>query len=320
MLKVDYFPTDAPEKPPHGTVFSYSSKFGSLADAFNAGCPVYAFLHGLGYERGTGKLAQLKVLHGMAMFKNGVFNDPTDPAKPGAIELDDIIHAMVQTDTGYDAGEIPFLLSKIDGYNPKAETTLQGLSWGGWGILGNVGSGKVNPRNLSAIWLLAPGNNAERRAAFVAAMKGVTTPVYIVWNQNDTTVKTGVNELYNALKAQGNRVALIRYRNVWTSSDGSKTSHAPQAFVFPSRWWSMFTTDPASSASKVYADVLTNDAVLLKNFYAMLKRDLDFIEPPIVVDPRPDPVTELGEIQTTTGARLKISQGLSGEIDFSLIK
>jgi hypothetical protein len=255
----------------------------------------------------------------MAMFKNGVFNDPMDPAKPGAIELDDVIHAMVQTDTGYDAGEIPFLLSKIDGYNPKSETTLEGLSWGGWGILGNIGSGKVDPRKLSAIWLLAPGNNATRRAAFVAAMKGVDTPVYIVWNQNDKTVPTGVNELYNALVAQGNSVAFVRYRNVWTSSDGSQTSHAPQAFVFPSRWWSMFTTDPAARSSKVYADVLTNNATILKNFYAMLKRDLDFIEPPIVVDPTPDPV-DLGEIVSTTGARFKASQGVSGVVNFSLIK
>lgn len=315
-MKVEFFPIDVPAPaPPHGTVFCYPQRFATLADAFAAGCPVYGYLHGKGpLDQGIGTLRELKELQGMAMFKNGVFRDPMDPLKPGAVDLEDLIWAAVQTNTGYDAGEIEFLLKKLDGYKPKFEPLLQGFSWGGWGILGNIGAGRVDPDKLSEIWLLSPGANADRIAKFIAAMKGKKTPVVIVHNENDKIAPVANSiAIFNGLKAQGNRVAFVKYKNVWTSSDGTQTSHASVAFVFPSRWWRMWTTDPAARASKVFAEIFVNDFPLTYNFYQMLKRDLDFIEPPIVVtDPDPVPVPtdpvdigDLGIITTSSGIKLK---------------
>jgi len=307
-----FFPTDAPPRPAHGTLFAWPQQYATLEAAFAAGCDVLAYLHGKGdQDQGRGTLKELKELFNMGMFKNGFWSvQPAGkPVQPGAVDVENIIICMVQTDTGYSAGEIEFLLDKIDSYKPAGEVTLMGFSWGGWGILGNVGNGKVDPRKRGSIWLLAPGNDSVRRAAFLAAMKGVDTPVYIVWNQNDTLVKTGVNELYQALKAQGNRVAFVRFRNVWTSSDGSKTSHGVTGWVFPSRWWRMYNKDKVAINAVNYAEVFTNDALLTYNFYEMMKRNLE------VGEPEPEPLPADQVVHTLEiGAKVEIIKRADGSL------
>jgi hypothetical protein len=288
-MKVDFFPTDRAPFPKHGTFFAYPGKYNSLAEAFAAGCPVLGYLHGKGVmDQGTGTDKELHELFNMGMFKNGFWEVNK---QPGAVDVENMIICMVQTNTGYEAGEIEFLLEKIAGYKPTTEPTLQGFSWGGWGILGNVGSGKVDPRALSSIWLLAPGISDARITAFLAKMKGVDTPVYIVYNVNDTLVKYEpgrlMDKLYNGLKAQGNRVAYVKFKNVWTSSDGSKTSHGVVAWVFPSRWWRMFNTDKAAINSANYAEIFSNDTILTYNFYEMMRKNLDEVVLP--GEPIPDP-------------------------------
>lgn len=295
-MKTFYFPTDAPEHPAFGTMFDIPDEFETIEQAVNAGTPAFIFYHGVGAEdTGNGSLVELKQYHNMAMFSNG-FNQSVDTQKN--------IIARVQSPTGlYKLQEQQFMLQKFKSYNPKRKPAMMGFSGGAFGTINNVTADKVNPGEYSGIWLLSAGGAGSKAnpnppigGTFAAKLKAAGVKLYLIHNENDTIARVEQSQfLFDSAKAAGLPVVFVKYKNAWTSSDGSKTSHGSVGYVFPSWQWRMYSTDPAASASKNFAEVTNANGNVLPcyNFYARFKDDL----PALPVEPAPIPDKLLATMQ-----------------------
>lgn len=287
-MKTVYFPTDAPEKPPFGSMFDFPDEFDSLQQAFDSGIPHFIFWHGVGVEdTGNGTLNELKQYHNMAMFNNG-FNQSVDSQKN--------IICRMQSPTGlYRLNEMPWFIAKCKSYKPKRKPAMMGFSGGAFGTINNVTADKVDAAEYSGVWLLSAGGAGSKSnpnppigGTFAAKLKAAGVKLYLIHNENDTIARVEQSQfLFDSAKSVGLPVIFVRYKKVWQSSDGSTTSHGSVGYVFPSWQWRMYSTDPNGVPGKNFAEVTNanGNGLPCYNFYARFKDDL----PALPVEPIPIP-------------------------------
>lgn len=296
-MKRFVFATDAPEHPLYGIVIDIPDKYATIEEASDAGCAWLGYLHGVGpRDTGNGSTVELKEYTDMATFNNG-FNQVPDKRN--------MITARVQSPTGlYKGTEIPFLLAKIKSYKPKRKPALMGHSGGAFGTINNIVAGKLDPAELSSICLISSGGAGSKQnpnppigSGFAAKLQAAGCKLYLVHNENDTIARVEQSQfLFDQGKSAGLPVIFVKFKNVWTSSDGSTTSHAATSMVFPSWEWRMYTTDQVSRTSSKFAEVFNANGAALP-CYDMYQRFIDDLPELPVPAPIPTPDKLITTIQ-----------------------
>lgn len=279
-----------------GLVVSFPDAFAATVNAITdlyklASLPCYAFTHGKGIEAGNGSLPDLQRMVNRAIFQQAYKVIDASPYPTAPASEYGFVFVQVQTNNGYTTGEIQFMEKFImDNIKPKYLPIAHGYSWGSYGWHDQVRQGKINPANYSSMHLVSGGQNVNWVADFAAKMKGVNTPVYYYHNENDTIAPVSQSRLfYDALKAQGNKVGKVIFKNVWTSSDGTQTSHGTLTFLWQSNEWTVYSTELATSGSTKYTVEVDN---VNKYFFKGILETLK-LAPVAAPDPKDQKIADL---------------------------